>query len=663
MKDDKLSGYIALGGLGLFVFTLATKTAATWHGGDLFILTLIASLLTPSLLGWLRTFGLGRIADRALDAIGYTEERQFNSFMLWNKIWVRSSPWWFAFFVVKKYTGWGSLVFIGYAVWATFRHYRRNAPQTINIDPKQGGFVFNTGEGPLWVANPYRGLFINGGPGSGKSKSLVEPIIQQAGAQGLTGLVYDFKFPTLAQDVAGSYAGTDVTPYYVNFTDLSRSHRINPVAPRLLSNVSHAREAALTVLSNLDVKAAQQRSFWIQSAEVLLTGSIWYLRNNHPQYCTLPHAVSLLLESDPRQLVQVLQQDEEVKPIIASVSSGAGSDNQLAGVFSTVQNYLSALVSPAIYWVLSGDDVPFDLNSPQKPAILTVGNDPTLTGTFSPLISLIVSTALKRMNKPGQRPSVVILDEAPTLFIPNFQQLPATGRSNKIATVYAVQDISQMVGAFGRETSEMILGSLSNQFFGRSTTPEVAERVSRMFGRYDQEYTGRTVNHSDNGTSYSQSRNVQQRDRLEAQAVMRFEQGEFAGIIAEGSHPEFRRYFAAPNSQAKPIQRFRPVSEADTRQQFSQIKAQVNQVLTTSQPQKPPTEGSRPQEANQRKATANTHAQTGPASAAGATQARPTNPPAPDTQAKPSSSPRLLPGGTTPTEAKQPEPEDWENFM
>ncbi|MGF7219270.1 type IV secretory pathway TraG/TraD family ATPase VirD4 [Spirosoma lacussanchae] len=260
---------------------------------------------------------------------------------------------------------------------------------------------------------------------------------------------------------------------------------------------------------------------------------------------------------------------------------------------------------------------------------------------------------LKRMNTPGQRPSVVILDEAPTLFIPNFQQLPATGRSNKIATVYAVQDISQMVGAFGRETSEMILGSLSNQFFGRSTTPEVAERVSRMFGRYDQEYTGRSVSHSDNGTSFSQSRNVQQRDRLEAQAVMRFEQGEFAGILAEGSHAEFRRYFAAPTSQGQPIQPFKRVSETDTRQQFSRIKEQVNQVLASVPPQEAPADAGHNREQNERKAPPAqpdgraTAAANGPTTAAEPVRRS-------DGPTKPT--PRLLPPA-------QPEPEDWQNFM
>lgn len=125
----------------------------------------------------------------------------------------------------------------------------------------------------------------------------------------------------------------------------------------------------------------------------------------------------------------------------------------------------------------------------------------------------------------------------------------------------------------------MILESLSNHFFGHSTTPEVAERVSWMFGRYDQEFTGRSVSQSYSGISYSQS--VQQREWLEAQAVLRFEQGEFAGILAEGSHAEFKQYFAAPESQAQSIEPFADVAQAQTRQQFSRIKDQVSEVLST----------------------------------------------------------------------------------
>ncbi|RYC66233.1 hypothetical protein EQG79_30645, partial [Spirosoma sordidisoli] len=149
---------------------------------------------------------------------------------------------------------------------------------------------------------------------------------------------------------------------------------------------------------------------------------------------------------------------------------------------------------------------------------------------------------------------------------------------------------------------------------------------------------------------------VQQRDRLEAQAVMRFEQGEFAGILAEGSHAEFRRYFAAPTSQAQPIQPFKQVSETDTRQQFSHIKDQVNGILaTTGQAQEAPADAPRSEEQTGRRSST--------AQADGRATAAPNaRPDSPNTRAQPA--PRLLPPAQAQQpDAAQPEPEDWQNFM
>lgn len=480
-------------------------------------------------------------------------------------------------------------VLIGSRYWwqYTGRHLR-GAPDPSPHTPPATGFVFDTTQGPLHVDNPQRGLFINGGAGSGKSKSLIEPLIQQAGAKGYTGIIYDFKFPTLAEEVAGSYAQSTIQTYYVNFADLTCSHRINPLAPALITDNTYAREAALTILTNLDFKAAQQRSFWIQSAEVLLTGAIWYLRNNHPDYCTLPHAVSLLLESNPKTLIQTLQQDGEVRGIIASVAASSESQNQLAGVFATIQNYMATLNSPALFWVLSGDEVPFDLNDPQKPGILTVGNEPTLTSSLSPVISLIVSTGLKRMNQKKRQASVVILDEAPTLFIPRFEDIPATGRSNLISIVYAVQDIAQMEGRLGPATSEMIISNLGNQFYGRTTNPKTAQRVTALFGRTDVETESYGYSQGDGHRSTNRTYSLQQRDRLESQAVMRFRQGEFAGLIAEGNQTEFRRQFTAPVSKAQPLKPIRAIDEQAVQTNFHQIKAQIRQLLG-EKPSPPPT--------------------------------------------------------------------------
>jgi type IV secretory pathway TraG/TraD family ATPase VirD4 len=484
---------------------------------------------------------------------------------------------------------WALLAWFGYNVFRAVSGLQPAAQPGSGDQPLN--FVLRTTSGPnVRLGNPFRGTFIAGGAGSGKSKSIIEPILQQAGAAGLTGVVYDFKFPTLAEEVAGSYAGGTVTPYFVNFTDLTRSHRVNPLAPQLLTTASFAREAAATIITNLDAKAAQQRNFWIQSGEVLLAGCIWYLRRNHPEQCSLPAAVSLILDSDAPQLLATLQRDEEVRGLIASIASASKSENTIAGVFSTIQNYLAVLNTPEIFWVMSGDQVPLDLNSPATPGVLVVGNDPALSSTFSPLISLIVATAIKRMNQQGRLPSLVLLDEAPTLFIPNFAQLPATARSNKVATVYAVQDVAQMEALTSRQESEMILANLGNQFWGRTTNTATAERVSKMFGKIDKTYYATTEGKSKSSplnifkpstrtTSTSTSASIQQRDKLEAQEVMRFRVGEFAGLVVEGGRPEFRATFQAEPTKAIKIAPFQEASADEVSRNFAAIKAQVRAIV------------------------------------------------------------------------------------
>lgn len=551
---------------------------------------------TAALIGGLHWIGLGVLVRPLIRFLYPRQGDLYRQDILLNYLWFRIGATYALLYGLIQvglfpFVFWGGIAYGGYRLWQYLKDWHAAGADPEPPEDALPSFTLASHSGPIHLANPYRGIFVAGGAGSGKSKSIIEPIIQQAGAQHMAGIVYDFKFPTLAQQVAGSYGQSYVTPYYVNFTDLSRSHRINPIRAELLTNASFAREAAVTVLANLDYQASQARSFWIQSAEVLLTGAIWYLRQRHPEHCTLPHAVSLLLAGSPHDLIQTLSQDEQTRGIIASVSSGAASENQLAGVFATIQNYLSVLNSPEIYWVLSGDQVPLDLNEPGKAGILVLGNDPTLSGTFSPLLSLIVSVALKRMNQRGRVPSVVVLDEAPTLFIPNFQQIPATARDNGVATVYAVQDIAQMEGTLGASVAEMIISNLSNQFFGRTTNPKTAERVSKLFGKYDQAFAGRSISNGQ-GTTYGQSEAVQQRDRLEAASVMRFVPGEFAGLIAEGNLNEFRTGFVAGESQAQPIRPFAQVNPSELDANYTAIQTQARSILqvpTEAEPSPRPT--------------------------------------------------------------------------
>ena len=404
------------------------------------------------------------------------------------------------------------------------------------------GFNLRLKDGWVNIVNPFRGILVIGAAGSGKSHSIAEPLLEQAAAKGYTGIVYDFKFPTLCNCLYASLKpqGKAVRLRVVNFKDLSRSHRLNPLKPQNLPMVAYAEEYAQAVIANLRPDTISKKDYWINSATKVFSATIWYLKKHHPAYCTLPHVVALICHRRFQSLLTLLEQDLETAPLIAdmSVAVELGAEKQVAGVIGTLQNALSALNTPEIFWVLSGDDFDLTLNDPDAPQFLCLGTDPSLSQTFAPVVACIITVALKHMNQAGKHPSIVLLDEAPTLYIPRFDQIPATARSNRIATVYMAQDISQMVQSYGEVNAEVITGNLNNQFFGKVANQRTANYVAKMIGREEKEVLSFGENISGRGMgmmSYeSQGRNVnhslQERDIVRPQEVMNQQVGAFTGL-------------------------------------------------------------------------------------------------------------------------------------
>ena len=406
----------------------------------------------------------------------------------------------------------------------------------------QLGFTLRLQDGWVNLSNPFRGVLVIGAAGSGKSFSIAEPILEQAISKGYTGIVYDFKFPTLSHLVYDAFSSkkAGLAIWVVNFKDLSRSHRLNPIKPANLPMLAYAEEYAQAVIANLRPDTISKKDYWISSASKIFSATIWYMKKHYPSYCSLPHIVAMICNKRFKALLHLLETDIETAPLIAdmSVAVSLGADKQVAGVIGTLQNALSSLNTPEIFWVLTGDDFELDLNNPRRKSFLCLGTDPTLSETFAPVVACIITVALKLMNQQAKAHSLVLLDEAPTIFIPRFDTIPATARSNKIATVYMAQDLSQMVQSYGEVNSEVILGNLNNQFFGKVANKRTADYVAQTVGKEEKEILSYGQNESGKGLSMlapdsmgrNQSYSLQERDLVRPQEVMNQRVGEFTGL-------------------------------------------------------------------------------------------------------------------------------------
>ncbi len=448
-------------------------------------------------------------------------------------------------FIIHMYVLMG-IIFTIIFVFKRFKKAKRKPKAKIDLNDENSLYL-NSSVGTIQIANSFRGIIIEGGAGSGKSRSLFYPIIKQLMDKNFSGVLYDFKSPELSEFAYAMHdkSGSNTRFAFLDFKDSNRSERINPIAPKYVTKQAIAFELSAVLMNNLLPENIKRPDYWSRSSISIIAGVIWYLRNNHPDKCTLPHLIAMILSFPSVSLIDVISQDLECVGMISSIKEAheMKAEKQLSGVVGTIKNALAQLNFPELFYLLSSDDVDLDLNNLENPTFLCVGNDSTLSNTYAPIISLVISVCLRKMNEPNKVKSAVLLDEAPTLYIPNLEQIPATARSNKIATIIGLQDYSQMVDKYGEDKAQVLISNLGNQFYGRTVNERTAKMISALFGSEDREYQSSSVSKgsSSEGNSsrnYSTSRSIQQRERVKVSDITNLPAGKFYGVIAEGNHKE-----------------------------------------------------------------------------------------------------------------------------
>ncbi len=303
------------------------------------------------------------------------------------------------------------------------------------------------------IINPFRALMVLGSPGSGKSYFVIRHVITQHIKKGFTMFVYDFKFDDLSKIVYNTWlkykSRYPVEPefFVINFDDLSRSHRCNPLDHETMSDITDAAESARTILMGLNREwIKRQGDFFVESPINFLTAIIWYLRKyKDGEFCTLPHVIELM-QVDYKDLFTILRTEKEIDVLINPFVNAFLNNvmEQLEGQIASAKVAMARLSSPQLYYVLSGNDFMLDINNPDKPKIVCMGNNPQKIQIYGAVLSLYVNRLVKLVNKKGKQKSSLVFDEFPTIYLNNMDSLIATARSNKVATCLGIQDFSQL---------------------------------------------------------------------------------------------------------------------------------------------------------------------------------------------------------------------------
>lgn len=407
---------------------------------------------------------------------------------------------------------------------------------SVNL-PTKFYFKGKWNNGWINVVNPFRATIVLGTPGSGKSFAVVNNYIKQHLEKGFSMYIYDFKFDdlsTIAYNHLLSHSGAyPIKPkfYIINFDDPKRSHRCNPLNPNFMTDISDAYEAAYTIMLNLNRSWIQkQGDFFVESPIILLAAIIWFLKiYKDGKYCTFPHAIELL-NKKYEDVFTILTSYSELENYLSPFMDAwqGGAQDQLQGQIASAKIPLSRMISPQLYWVMTGDDFSLDINNPKEPKILCVGNNPDRQNIYSAALGLYNSRIVKLINKKGQLKSSVIIDELPTIYFRGLDNLIATARSNKVSVCLGFQDFSQLTRDYGDKESKVIQNTVGNIFSGQ-VVGETAKTLSERFGKVLQKRQSISINRNDTSTSIS----TQLDSLIPASKISTLTQGFFVGAVSD----------------------------------------------------------------------------------------------------------------------------------
>jgi len=392
-------------------------------------------------------------------------------------------------------------------------------------------------DGWINIVNPFRATIVLGTPGSGKSYAIVNNYIKQHIEKGFSMYIYDFKFDDLStiayNHLLKNRHKYKVQPkfYVINFDDPRKSHRCNPLNPDFMTDISDAYEAAYTIMLNLNRSWIQkQGDFFVESPIILLAAIIWYLKiYDNGKYCTFPHAIELL-NKKYADVFTILTSYPDLENYLSPFMDAwqGGAQDQLQGQIASAKIPLSRMISPQLYWVMTGDDFSLDINNPNEPKILCVGNNPDRQNIYSAALGLYNSRIVKLINKKGQLKSSVIIDELPTIYFRGLDNLIATARSNKVAVCLGFQDFSQLIRDYGDKEAKVIQNTVGNIFSGQ-VVGETAKNLSERFGKVLQKRQSMTINRNDKSTSIS----TQLDSLIPASKISTLTQGMFVGSVSD----------------------------------------------------------------------------------------------------------------------------------
>lgn len=442
-----------------------------------------------------------------------------------------------------------------------------------NKGKRKYNFLLQTKKGCISFYNPFLNFLCYGGAGSGKTVSIGKPLLREYIKHRFAGFIYDYKDSDLTCTTLSLIKKYEYPykVYTINFVDLSKTYRFNPIKPTMVKN-----ETLFLQLMNdfIDNYAIGDKNEWYSGAKGIFKGVALRFYRDYKSICTIPHILNFICLKDRFQLMDFLRGDEDSKKQASAYLNAEGSERTQASYLSTLSNYIADLsIEKNISYVLTGDDFDFNLIDPTEPKLICVANSYQIESIISPVVGLLVALSARQFTISNKVDCFYFLDEATTFKIPEFEKMPSVLREYRCSFTLLTQSPSKIEKMYSRYDKSSIEANFSNQFFGRTRDKIALESFTYILGKEAKKKISKTKGSSRGGENYGTTVSEQREERFDVNFFRELKAGEFIGTSSDSSLKDFHTVFSMYSDGSLPYEEYQVsmVTNIDIERNYKKI--------------------------------------------------------------------------------------------
>jgi len=385
----------------------------------------------------------------------------------------------------------------------------------------------------IYLPDMQRGTAVVGSNGSGKTVSVIEPMIRSVIDQEIPLIVYDYHYPNMTSRLY-EYAKQGGYEVFIVAPGFAESETCNILDfLRTSTDASSARQMGLVLNKNFDVNNAGAGSdrFFGPSGDQLAASLLMLAKGSEYPDIMMCDAIlslpNLILRLN--HAIQSGSMDPWLSASFSQYLSTLAAPETTGGITASAQLMFTKFMTQELLSTLIGKTtIPYTLQSRQ---MIIIGVDKERKDIVGPLLATVLERLVTHnMSFSRTGPLGLFLDEISTLYFPDLANFINRERQNGLCAVICYQNMVQVERVYGKDSSREILGACNTKFIGNLGELESAKLISDYIGKEEIEIKQKSKGSSGGKASVNTSEQDRTRELLEPNRILKFPQGKFVII-------------------------------------------------------------------------------------------------------------------------------------